>query len=123
MKTCENANHTSEEKCQKHIVKKKSTENSKCKLIINNIKIEDSGLYRIFSNNKLITRCHVMVNVPELNHWLVISVVLFIVILILVTLLSLFLKTKKQSNNLVGNAAQTPAENPEQKCMLEEQES
>jgi len=74
--TCEADKNTSDEKCHEHNIKVDSMDTLTCNLSMENIKKEDSGFYTVFNFNdsEVITKCHMLVRVSELNHWMATTV-------------------------------------------------
>jgi len=98
--TCEAANHTHDERCHGHNINVDSKDTLTCNLSIANAKKEDSGFYRVFNgDSELITKCHMIVTVPELNLWMLASVILSVALCISVATLAYLLKTQNESHN------------------------
>jgi len=116
--TCEADKHTSDEKCHEHNIKVDSMDTLTCNLSMENIKKEDSGFYTVFNFNdsEVITKCHMLVRVSELNHWMVASVILSGVLLCI----SVFLIYLKVKSKRVSKPATVNKQDPEHISMVED---
>jgi len=105
--TCEAAKHTSDEKCHEHNIKVDSMDTLTCNLSMENIKTEDSGFYTVFNFNdsEVITKCHMLVRVSELSHWMATTSVTsvtsattsVIVVLVCISFVLVWVKRKRVS--------------------------
>lgn len=119
--TCESANQTHNERCHGHNTKVDSRDTHTCNLSIANVKKEDSGFYKVFNgDSELITKCHLIVTVPQLNYWMLASAILSVALCISVVTLAYLLKTQKGSHNCDAQKSYKHA--PESILMVDETE-